>query len=303
MLKVCLLGCGGTLPLPNRYLTALQISYNGRMILIDCGEGTQVSMKIAGLGFKYIEAVCITHYHADHIVGLPGILLTIGNSGRTEPLTIIGPEGLYEVIKGLGVLFPHLPYDLKLIEVDSKSSLQCNICGFLIKTLAVDHGLPCLAYSVEILRNRKFDKAKAEKNKVPVVLWNKLQNGQQIEFQGKLFTSDLVLGEERKGIKICYCTDTRPMDAIAEFAEASELFICEGMYGDEESLPKALENKHMLFSESAHLAAKANVKELWLTHYSPSLNNPEDYLNKTVNIFRNTSLGYDRMSTEIIYSK
>lgn len=303
MVKVNLLGCGGTLPLQSRYLTALLLSYNGKMLLIDCGEGTQVSMKMVGWGFKYIECICFTHYHADHIVGLPGMLLTIANSGRTEPLTIIGPEGLQEIITGLSVLFPHLPYDLKLIELENDNTEEYKISGFLIKTLLVDHTLPCKAYSIEILRNRMFDKTKAEQNKVPIEFWNRLQKGEKIEFQGRELTSDLVLGEERKGIKICYCTDTRPVNSLIEFAQDSELFICEGMYGDDESLPKALVNKHMLFSESANLALKAGVKELWLTHYSPALTDPEAYINNALNIFKNTKLGYDRMNTEIIFPK
>lgn len=303
MLKVCLLGCGGTLPLPERYLTALQLSYNGNMLLIDCGEGTQVSMKMVGWGFKYIEAICFTHYHADHIVGLPGMLLTIANSGRTDPLIIIGPKGLQEVVSGLRVLFPYLPYELKLIELEESGQSEYKVKDFLIKALSVDHTIPCLAYSIDIIRNKKFDKAMAEKNNVPIKLWNRLQKGEKIEHEGRLFTPELVLGEERKGIKLSYCTDTRPIDLIIEFAKDSDLFICEGMYGEEDSLPKALGNKHMLFSEAAKLALEAEVKELWLTHYSPSLIEPEAYINNAVNIFNNTSLGYDRRSKEIIFLK
>jgi ribonuclease Z len=303
MLKVCLLGCGGTLPLPARYLTALQLSYNGNMLLIDCGEGTQVSMKMVGWGFKYIEAICFTHYHADHIVGLPGMLLTIANSGRTDPLIIIGPIGLEEVINGLRVLFPYLPYELKLIEIEDTGKVEYKVKDFLIKTLSVNHGVPCLAYSIDIKRNKRFDKAMAENNKVPIKLWNRLQKEEQVEYEGRLFTPDLVLGEERKGIKLCYCTDTRPIESIIHFAKDSDLFICEGMYGDEDCLPKALENKHMLFSEAAELAFKAEVSELWLTHYSPSLIDPEAYIENAVGIFNNTKLGYDRRSKEIIFLK
>jgi ribonuclease Z len=291
------------MPMPQRYLTALLASYNGKMILVDCGEGTQVSMKMLGWGFKYIDAICFTHFHADHIVGLPGLLLTIANSGRTEELKIIGPIGLIKVIEGLSVICPNLPYPIELIECSLEESLNFTLGDYLISTLPVDHGIPCLAYSIEIVRGRKFNKAKAERNKVPMNLWNRLQKGEIIEAGGTRFIPDMVLGEERKGIKVCYSTDTRPIDAMINFIEEADLFIGEGMYGDNESLDKAKENKHMLFSEAAELAKKGKVGELWLTHYSPGLTEPEIFLENAAGIFQNTKLGYDRMVKELLFLK
>lgn len=303
MLNVSLLGCGGTMPLPNRYLTALLASFNGRMILIDCGEGTQVSMKILGSGFKYIEAICFTHFHADHIVGLPGLLLTIANSGRTEELTIIGPTGLIDVIQGLKVISPNLPYDIKLIELQIDNICRINQFGFIIKSIPVDHAVPCVSYSIEVRRSRMFDRQKAEKHGIPVVYWNRLKNGEEIVYQDKKLTPDMVLGEERKGLKVCYCTDTRPVEGLSEFVRDADLFICEGMYGDDGYLPKAINNKHMLFSEAAKLAKEGNVKELWLTHFSPGLTHPEDFLENAASVFSNTKLGEDRMKMELFFSK
>ena len=112
MVELALLGCGGGMPIPERYLSSLLINYKGRKVLIDCGEGTQVSMKILGWGFKSIDVICITHGHGDHIVGLPGLLSTIGNSGRTETITIIGPQGISDIVKGLRVAASYLPYEL-----------------------------------------------------------------------------------------------------------------------------------------------------------------------------------------------
>jgi ribonuclease Z len=303
MLNISLLGCGGTMPLPNRYLTALLASFNGRMILIDCGEGTQVSMKILGSGFKHIEAICFTHFHADHIVGLPGLLLTIANSGRTEELTIIGPVGLEEVILGLRVISPNLPYDIKLIELDMENICEINQFGFIIKSIPVDHAVPCVSYSIEVKRSRIFDRQKAEEQGIPVMYWNRLKNGEVIVYENKKLTPDMVLGDERKGLKVCYCTDTRPVGALADFAYDADLFICEGMYGDDEYLPKAINNKHMLFSEAAKLAKEGNVKELWLTHFSPSIVQPEEFLKNASNIFSNTKIGEDRMKLELFFSK
>lgn len=303
MLKICLLGCGGTMPLPNRFLTSMLASYNGRMMLIDCGEGTQVSMKLVGWGFKAIDVICFTHYHADHVVGITGLLLTIANSGRTEPLTIIGPIGLQFVLKGLTVIAQGLPYEIQLIEVEEDKDGTYKVGEFLINTIPVDHGIPCLAYSLQIERNRRFNKEKAEGHKIPKVLWSKLQRGEEVLIEGKLLTPDMVLGDNRKGIKVSYCTDTRPVKDIVSLISGSDLFICEGMYGDDSEIEKAEKNKHMLFSEAAKLANDGNVKEMWLTHYSPSLNEPELHLENATLIFANTLLGKDRMIKEVLFEK
>lgn len=294
LLDICLLGCGGSMPVPNRSLTSLLVSYSGSKILIDCGEGTQVSMKIQGTGFKAIDAICFTHYHADHVAGLPGLLLTIANSGRTEPLTIIGPQGLKEIVMGLMVIAPVLPYDINLIEIkDDRAEIVTS--KMTIRTLKVQHTIPCLAYSMEVKRSRRFDAEKARGNNVPVKLWSKLQKGEKAEFEGCEYNEDMVLAESRKGIKICYTTDTRPVKDLVNFIEDAELFICEGMYGDNEDLIKAQENRHMLFKEAAELAREGKVKELWLTHFSPALEKPEEYLKNAIAVFENVKLGSDRL--------
>lgn len=302
MLDIALLGCGGSMPIPNRYLTSLLVSYNGKMILIDCGEGTQVSLKLLKWGFKNIDIICFTHYHADHVVGLPGLLLTIANSGREKPLTIIGPKGLKNIVLGLTVIAPNLPYKLNLIELSSEEKSILKFNGFEIHTQNADHTLPCLAYCITIERVRKFDRAKAERLNIPMKFWNRLRNGETISHEGRILTYDLVLGEQRKGLKLCYCTDSRPIDALVDFIKEADIFICEGMYGDDENLIKAIDNKHMLFSEAADLAEKGRVKELVLTHYSPSLINPYDYIENAKRIFNNTILGEDRWTKQLNFS-
>ncbi|AGK99472.1 ribonuclease Z [Clostridium pasteurianum] len=301
MLDVCLLGCGGSMPVPNRSLTSMLVSSNGSKLLIDCGEGTQVSMKILGSGFKAIDIICFTHYHADHIAGLPGLLLTIANSGRIEPLTIVGPSGLKKVVEGMTVIAPMLPYELKLIEVQ-QDFYELKLNDMIIHAISCEHTLPCLGYSVEIKRRKKFNKEKAQLNDVPIKLWSILQKGESIQFGKRVFTPDMVLGDERKGIKICYVTDTRPIASLVDFIKEAELFICEGMYGEDDSLEKAIKNKHMLFSEAAALAKEGNVKELWLTHFSPSLKEPEKYLEHTKKIFDNTIVGKDRLCRDINFT-
>jgi ribonuclease Z len=289
------------MPLPDRWLTALLLRYNGKLILIDCGEGAQIPVKLAGWGFKSIEAICFTHYHADHVAGLPGLLLTIGNSGRTEPLAILGPPGLTKIIKGITVIAPELPYEIKLTELADENITINNLSGIIIKSIPVEHTVPCLSYCVEIRRAGKFDVARAQSLFIPQQFWSHLQKGEVIRHQGSVYTPEMVLGEERKGLKVSYCTDTRPTEALPQFINKSDLFICEGMYGEEEKLPKAVENKHMIFSEAAHLARKGCVNELWLTHYSPALEKPEFFLDNGKRIFNNTNLGRDLMKKSLLW--
>jgi len=295
MLDICLLGTGGMMPLPYRWLTSLMVRYNGSNMLIDCGEGTQISIKQKGWSFKSIDCICFTHYHGDHISGLPGLLLTIGNSNRTEPLTLIGPKGLKRIVNGLRVIAPELPYEIKLIEIEG-SYQTFDLYGYNIEAFKVNHNILCYGYNINISRQGKFDVEKAKKNNVPLKIWSTLQKGQSIEFEGQLYSPDMVLGEKRKGLKVSYCTDTRPTKDMDKYVSNADLFVCEGMYGDETEKTNAVEYKHMTFEEAALIAKKAKVKELWLTHFSPALVYPKDYLHVATGIFENSKVGKDRMT-------
>lgn len=302
MLDVCLLGCGGMMPLPYRSLTALLARYNGSSILVDCGEGTQVAIKAKGWSFKPIDVICFTHYHADHISGLPGLLLTMGNAERTEPLLLVGPKGLERVVSALRVIAPELPFELRFHEL-TESEETITRKGYSIEAFRVNHNVVCYGYSICIQRAGKFNVANAQKHNIPREFWSSLQKGEKVETPEGTFTPDMVLGSDRKGIKLTYCTDTRPTDNIAKHAKESDLFICEGMYGEKEKEAKAVEYKHMTFQEAARLARQAQVKELWLTHYSPSLVKPEEYMDEVCRIFRNSRPGRDRKSIELDFQE
>lgn len=298
MLDVCLLGTGGMMPLPNRWLTSLMLKYNGKNILIDCGEGTQIALKEKGWTFKPIETICFTHFHADHISGLAGMLLTMGNAQRTEQLTIVGPKGVEYVVNSLRVIAPELPFSIRFIELTQKTEML-EFDGYSIEAFKVNHNVVCYGYSFHIRRNGMFQVEKAMELDLPRMYWHKLQKGETVSHDERIYTPEMVMGPERKGIKVTYCTDTRPVKVISECAKGADLFICEGMYGEKDKDEKAREFKHMTFYEAAALAKEANVEELWLTHYSPSLPRPEEYMDEVREIFPRAKAGKDLKSTTI----
>ena len=289
------------MPLPYRWLTALMIRYNGSSVLIDCGEGTQIAIKEKGWSFKPIDVICFTHYHGDHISGLPGLLLTMGNAERTEPLTLVGPKGLERVVKALRVIAPELPFPIRYMEItEPEQTFEMN--GYRLKAFRVNHNVLCYGYTLEIDRAGRFDVERANAAGIPQRYWGILQKGGTVEDDGNLYTPDMVLGPARKGLKIAYCTDTRPTDSIKKNAAGSDLFVCEGMYGEKDKLKKAKEYKHMTFYEAAWLARESDVGEMWLTRYSPSLTKPEEYMDEVRAIFPRAVAAKDRRSVELVFS-
>lgn len=302
MLDVCLLGSGGMMPLPYRWLTSLMTRFNGSNLLIDCGEGTQIALKEKGWSFKPIDTICFTHYHGDHISGLPGLLLTMGNADRREPLTLIGPKGLERVVNALRVIAPELPFPIIYKEIqENEQVFEQN--GYRITAFRVKHNVMCYGYTIEIPRTGRFDVERAKAAEIPMKLWSRLQKGEVIEQDGRCYRPEDVLGPVRKGLKVTYCTDTRPLDVIARQAQGADLFICEGMYGEPEKAQKAVEYKHMTFQEAAELARKAQPAQMWLTHYSPSLVHPEEYMNEVRAVFPNAYPGKDGKTIELDFEE
>lgn len=302
MLEVCLLGTGGMMPLPYRWLTAMMARYNGKSILIDCGEGTQIALKEKGWSPKPIDIICFTHYHADHISGLPGMLLTMGNAERTEPLLLIGPKGLQKVVSALRCIAPELPFEIRCMEIEEKEQ-TFSFDGFRIETFKVNHNVTCYGYSIVVDRIGKFSVENAVANGIEKKYWSRLQKGEIIEENGRVFTPQMVLGADRKGLKVTYCTDTRPTESIVKNAAGADLFICEGMYGEPDKAKKAREYKHMTFYEAAELAKQANVSSMWLTHYSPSLMKPEQFMKDVKAIFPKAEAGKDGKTVDLLFEE
>ena len=296
MLDVCLLGTGGTMPLKNRWLSSAIFRYNGRCILADCGEGTQIALKTALFTFKPIDVICLTHFHADNVSGLPGMLLSMGNEGRTEPVLIIGPRGTRKVVSSLRIIAPGLPFDIEIAEIENDEETYF-FDGYTITAFRVKHSVDCYGYRIDVPRAGKFDVDKANKNGVPMKVWGILQKEDSVSFEGKTYTSDMVLGAPRKGLKAVFCTDTRPCDNIERNCIDADLAVLEGMYGDEEKTDKAKTAMHMTFSEAASIAKAAGCKNLWLTHFSPSMPQPQEYLSEATSVFQNSEIGFDGKRT------
>lgn len=298
MLDVCLLGTGGMMPLPYRWLTALMLRYNGQSILIDCGEGTQIALREKGWSPNPIDVICFTHFHADHISGLPGMLLTMGNAERKNPLKLIGPKGLTKVVNSLRIIAPELPFEIECEEIEASEQVF-HFDGFRIEAFKVNHNVLCYGYSMSIDRAGRFDRDRAEAQQIPMRFWGRLQKGEIIEEEGRVFTPDMVLGEARRGLKVTYCTDTRPTESIVRHAEGTDLLILEGMYGEPDKLAKAREHKHMTMYEAAEIAKKAQAQRLWLTHYSPSLMRPDEFIGGVQKIFPGAVAARDGRTLEL----
>lgn len=290
MIDVVLLGTGAMLPLPGRWLSSLLVRAAGALILFDCGEGTQIAWREQHWSFRRLAAICISHTHADHVAGLPGLLHTVANAGRTEPVDIFGPLGVTDVVQGLRSIAPHLPYDVRITELRSgdRFALPGGLTG---ACAAGEHGLPVLAYRVDLPRARAFLPERARELGVPIRHWQSLQRGERVAWDGRTIEPDEVLGPPRRGLAFAVITDTRPTAALSALVEGVDLLVCEGTYGSDEDLAKAIRNQHMTFREAATLAGEAGVRELWLTHFSPALIDPESWVANATQVFPATTIG------------
>jgi ribonuclease Z len=301
MIDAVLLGTGGMLPLPSRWLSCLVIRVNGQLTLFDCGEGTQIAWRRSGWGFRRLGAICISHTHADHVAGLPGLLHAVANAGRTDPISVFGPVGTARVVSALRTIAPVLPYEVLLTEL--RGGERFTLPGGLVGSCEPgDHALPVLAYRADLERSRAFMPERARALKIPIDLWKQLQGGESVSWPGGTAAPDEVLGPSRPGVSIAYVTDTRPVPTLPPFLQAVDLLVCEGTYGSDEELPKAVRNRHMTFREAATLATSANVDRLWITHFSPALEDPDAFVANATDMFPQATIGHDGLSIGLLFS-
>ncbi|MBE6853289.1 MAG: ribonuclease Z [Ruminococcus sp.] len=281
MVDICLAGTGGMMPLNSRWLTCCYMEYNGKAILIDCGEGTQIALVDAECKLSKLETLIITHFHADHISGLPGLLLSLGNYSKTTPLKIYGPKGITSIVNNLCCICGKLPYEIQITELPTNTISRFQLFEIdemiTVSAFPLRHTVPCLGYSFVFSRKPVFNPEKASSLGIPKQFWSRLHKGETVEIDGKTYTTDMVTDGERKPVKVTYATDTRPVDTIADEGFRSDLLICEGMYGDDENTQSMKEKGHMLFSDALRIASDAEAERLWLTHYSPAMTNPSVY--------------------------
>ena len=308
MITVTLLGTAATMPLPERALTAVLLSFDGRSILFDCGEGTQTAARKAHVSLMKTDLIALTHYHGDHIFGLPGLLQTYSCLGRSSPLWITGPEGLEEVLNTMLTLAGPLPYPVYALVLSGES---CILSDFLpgwssrcsLTPFATKHRVTSLGYRFSLSRPGKFLPETASALGIPQSLWHVLQNGDQITLEdGRIFTPDMVMGEQRRGLSVVYSGDTAPCRALTENALDTDLLICEATYGDNSEAPHAAQYGHCTFSQAARTAAEARAKRLWLAHFSQVMEIPEDFLPFAASIFPDAICGTDGMSITLNYS-
>lgn len=286
------------MPLPDRWLSALLLRTGGHTFLVDCGEGTQISWKSSRWSFNDTDAIILTHHHADHVAGLPGILFMLAHSDRVDPVTIYGPLGTRRLVDALSFIVPKLPYELTVCEISGGDRVSLP-GGVELRALEVSHRIRCLAYSFTLTRNREFQRAEAERLDIPIEYWKRLQQGEDVDIDGRRVEADQVLGPPRPGIKVSMVTDTRPTDEIPDFVRGSDLLVCEGMYGTDDQRDRADERGHMVFSDAATIAREGKVNQLWLTHLSPALQDPEEYLDVARAIFARTQIGQPHQTLTI----
>jgi ribonuclease Z len=298
-LEAFILGCGGMMPLPNRFLTSVLLRREGDLFLFDGGEGTQVSLRRLNLRWKKISAIFVSHTHADHVTGIPGLLMLSSQVDRDDPLYIFGPPRIAEYIEtSRRVLDMYINYEIIVKEIVSPGVVYSGD-GFKIRAFPLRHTKPCLGYTLEEdLRPGEFYPQKAEALSVRRgPLWSRLQAGETVRAEdGSEVRPEQVLGPPRSGRKFSFVTDTLAFPEISAEVAGSDFFVCEGMF-ERELEESAREKKHMTAEQAARLALAAKVKKLALIHYSPRYNeyNLKQLLKEAQEIFPDTILSRDRM--------
>lgn len=304
-MEAFILGCGGMMPLPYRHLTSVLLRREGNLFLFDCGEGTQVSLRRLNLKWKKIDAIFISHTHADHVTGLPGILMLTAQVDRTEPLYIYGPPKIKEYVEtSRKVLDMYINYPIVVQEITAPCVVHSGK-DFYIRAFPLEHTKTCVGYTLEELdRPGEFNPQKAQELGVPCgPLWSQLQQGFEVQaLDGTTVKPEQVLGEKRSGRKFSFVTDTLYKPNIAPEVKGSDLLICEGMFEDE-LIDQAKEKKHMTASQAATIARDAEVRRMCMIHYSPRYTDRDldKLLEEARAVWPKAELSRDRMNIEIPY--
>ena len=308
MIQITLIGTAALMPLPDRALTAALLTCGGRSILFDCGEGTQSAARRAGVSLMKTDLIALTHYHGDHIFGLPGLLQTMGVMERTEPLFITGPEGLSDELAPILRLAGRTGYDIRLIDLPEGGLALAELAGgwpscARLTAFRTDHTVTSRGYCFTLSRAGRFLPEKAAELGVPKPLWGLLQKGESVRIGDETIRPGQVLGRPRKGLKFVFSGDTRPCEALISAAEGADLMILDATYGGNDQAQLALEHGHMNFAQAAECAARAGAKALWLAHYSQMIRDPEEHLANAAALFPGAVCGRDGMRAELKFEE
>lgn len=289
MINICLLGSSAMMPIPGRALTSAVLSCGGHTILFDCGEGTQCAARQAGVSLMKTELIALTHYHGDHIFGIPGMLQSFGVMGRTDPLYITGPAGISEALAPIFRLSGPLPYEVRLFEFpEGGIRLESWSGSMLLKNFRTNHRVESCGYRFELSRPGKFMVEKAEGLGIPKECWCRLQRGESVG----VFMPEMVLGEERRGLSVVFTGDTSPSEEIIRSSIDADLMMCEATFPDSDA-ESAAEYGHCTVSQAASMASAAGAKRLWLVHFSQSIKQPEELLDEIKKIYPDAECGTD----------
>jgi ribonuclease Z len=301
VIDLLLLGNGSMQPLPDRWLSSLLIRCGSELVLFDCGEGTQIVYRKFSWGFRRLSTICLSHFHADHVAGLPGILFCLANAGRTEPVTVYGPQGTLKIVEGLCVICPYLPFRLIVHELSEGDhvALPGGMQGSVVE--GMHRNVPVLSWRFDLARQPRFDREAAEALGLPVALWGRLQTGETVVWDDRVIEPSQVTGPPRTGIAFGVITDTRPLPVFARQMADVDLLVCESTYLDHADLEKAEDFAHMTMQEACGIARDAGAKRLLLTHFSAAYENPLDYAALARDLFPTAEIGTSGWTTTLSF--
>jgi ribonuclease Z len=303
MLTLTFLGTGAATPTIDRNVAALALQREGETILFDCGEGTQRQMMRYGVGFSFTE-IFFTHYHADHILGVTGLLRTMGLQDRTAPVTLYGPRGAQRVLgAAISLGIERNKFPVEIVEIKPGDRLRRDEYDLVV--FETDHRADTVGYAVaEHIRLGRFNPARARELGIPEgPLWGRLHKGETIILEdGRTVAPADLVGAPRPGRTVVYSGDTRPHLALAEAARGADLLVHEATFGGDE-LERAKETGHSTAAEAARLALEAGVRRLVLTHISPRYTrDAPELLAEALAIFPDTIIARDGMTVDVPFA-
>lgn len=297
-MEIIFLGTSSAVPTLERNHPSIALRAFAEVMLFDCGEGTQRQLIEAKISPMKITKIFISHFHGDHILGLGGLIQSLGFRGREKDLDIYGPKGLHKIINAISSFgYFQINYNLNIHEIQDGTVIETE--DYVVECAKVEHNIPSYAYSIREKKKPLFLREKAEELGIPPgPLYGKLHNGEEVEFEGRIIKPEQVLGEAKKGKKISYSGDTRPCEAMIRLARDSDILIHESTY-EAEDYQRAVDNAHSTSVEAAEIAREANVNELVLTHISTRYTSDENILSEAQKVFKNTEVAKDYMKIDL----